>query len=141
MKVLLFLATMFLTTLVNAVDVKCTWNANIAADGVVRYELYYSTGTAVPTKIDIAAPLTEATIPNLIAGSTYTFYMKAANALLISAASPPVVITLPTPPSPPTGLKVVVIVQVSSNKRDWRTIANIPVEDTDKFVKATITKN
>ncbi len=76
-----------------------TWSANPSGDGTIVYRLYYGTTSKnYTTTIDISAPLTTTTISNLNLGKTYYFAIQARAAVLFSALSPEVALTIPQPP-------------------------------------------
>jgi hypothetical protein len=59
-----------------------------AVTGATSYEVYYSTNTTIPASPSFTVTTTSRTITGLTNGTTYYFWVKAANATGTSAASP-----------------------------------------------------
>lgn len=77
--------------------------------GVINYELYYGPASATYTNSFSVGTNTTGSVSNLVRGSTYFFSVTAvcATNLLESDFSNEISYTSPTPPAPPTVLKII----------------------------------
>ncbi|HEY1285353.1 MAG TPA: DUF4082 domain-containing protein [Solirubrobacterales bacterium] len=83
------------------------WTPPSTGGAPSTYQITPYIGSTAQTPVTVTAPATSAVITGLSGGTTYTFKVKAVNALGAgpdSAASNPVTPTTPSPPEAPTGV-------------------------------------
>lgn len=103
------------------------------------YKLYYSTDATMPanaTTVLDAGNNPQITVPDLPYGKTYYFAVTAYDKLGIESKKSEI-LAVPIPLPAPKSLRVVTI-EVSSNLKDWKPLAFVPVaeEDMPIFVRA-----
>ena len=79
-----------------------SWTAPANNGAAIDYYNVYTNGTGTPTKVN--APATSVTINGLTNGTSYTFTVKAHNAVDFSAAATTTSVTPSAPPSAPTNV-------------------------------------
>lgn len=134
-----FVVTLLLSlaSALSAAEIKLVWDAAPPpvppAAKVTAWRVYRMEGAARTLLATVTSPaVTIQGEPGQVIGVT------AFNGL----ESQPVTITLPSQPSPPTGLRVVEI-QTSANLKDWKTIAYVPLHEageSSRFVRSKISE-
>lgn len=100
----------FLPTNSTASSVTLTWNA--PATNIVRYYIVHGTNTSVlGTNSTTGRTIT---ISNLLMGKSYNFFITASNSLGIVSGPTLTIASTDTQPQPPTGIRIITILQGSS---------------------------
>ena len=88
-----------------AKDIVLSWNSNPVSENITGYKMYYQEGSSLSPQAEVGAPGgpssidvgndTTGTIPDLVAGQTYTFAVTAYTQALESGYSTPLTTTIP----------------------------------------------